>query len=93
MADLALPAASSRGEFLKQYLYAGWGIVALVGAAREPSFVEPELPVPGVVRILDQDHIRQAVCVPIREAHPTRSVTQTGMGSGWGLWVHQKRYG
>ena len=30
MADLALPAAPERGEFLKQYLYAGWGIVALV---------------------------------------------------------------
>ncbi len=42
----------------------GAGIVALLGAARQPALVEPELPEPRIVRILDRNDLDPAAVAP-----------------------------
>ena len=67
----------------------GAGVVALLGAARQPALVQPELPEPRIVRIVDRNDLERAVghvCVGISEGRCTEILTQTGNeGIGGGL--------
>ena len=54
----------------------GSGIVTLVGPAGQPTFVEPELSVAGILRILDPDHLHSAHPLPVCGRFPMGRASQ-----------------
>jgi len=67
----------------------GAGIVAFLGAARQPALVQSELPEQRILRVVDRNDLERAaghVCVGISEGRCTEILTQTGNeGIGGGL--------
>ncbi len=70
----------------------GAGVVAFLGAARQPALVEPELPEPRIVRILDRHDLHLCapthVCVAISGQRCAEIATQTGndgIRRGWAI--------
>ncbi len=74
----------------------GPGVVALVGPARQPTFVEAELPEARIVRILDPDHVHQRPTITFVCGSGDPSHRECNANGAMGLsvgWRHQKWYG